>query len=312
MSNTQIIIAKSDIAAGIRGAGLGPEALQVACALQNYPLFTKFPIHYLAYFNDTVFKSTPEHALNIDIVSKVLQSTTEQCAKLFKESERSLIFSGDHSNAAGLVSGLCDAYPNEKTGLIWIDAHADLHSPLTSPTGNIHGMPLSVLLGVNNKSSQRNKPSEAVLEKWNALKTLGKHKLSPKIQPENLVLIDIRDTEPEEDILIKEKGILAFHPEDIRKAGLESVISKTVERLSHCDHIYVSFDVDSLDASIAKGTGTPVDDGLSIKEAIQLLRAFYALPQCKVLEVTEINPLLDQENALAKVIAGVLKEVIPL
>lgn len=310
MNKQNIIIAASDIGAGIRGAGLGPDAIRIAALEQNFKLFQNCPVFKLADENFNVFDQYPEHAFNIKTILNVLQNTCIESAKLLKKFDKTIIFSGDHSNAAGLVSGLCDAYPEKSTGLIWIDAHCDLHTPLTSPSGNLHGMPLAALLGRDNFSLQKNNPETEVIQYWNELKHLGVNRISPKIAPENLVFIDLRDMEDEEKQVIEKLGIKTFTPENRQQFGIEFIISETINHLSHCDQIYISFDVDSMDKSLVQGTGTPVSGGLQLEEAQELLYHFYRMPSTKILEITEVNPLLDNKNQLAKDVVGILKKVI--
>jgi arginase len=167
-------------------------------------------------------------------------------------------------------------------------------------------MPLGAALGIEKTSASKSDVDKDTQLKWRELLQLGKNKVTPKITPNNLVFIDIRDLESEETNLIKEKQILHFTPADRQIMGLELIIEKSLTHLAHCHHIYVSFDVDSLDPSISSGTGTPVHGGLSEKEAVNLLKAFWSEPNVFAIEVTEINPLLDRHNPMEDVAANII------
>ena len=231
-------------------------------------------------------------------------------AETQKEGYTTLIFSGDHSSGAGFIAGMREAYPDKKIGVIWIDAHGDLHSPYTSPSGNMHGMPVAIILGVDNKENQTRRPKPEVVKNWEKLKQTGALHITPKIHPEDIIFIGIRDLEEQEWAVIKDNKIKYFGAKDIEKQGIAKVINKTKEHFAGYDAIYVSFDVDSLDPSISKGTGTPVPNGLSTDDAKKLLKAFYAMPNFKALEVTEVNPLLDCENKMATAVVKILREAI--
>jgi arginase len=216
------------------------------------------------------------------------------------------ILSGDHSSANALISGIKDVYANSRIGVIWIDAHADLHSPYTTPSGNIHGMPIAALMGQDHREMGKNQPKEITKTFWEALKRLGRRRISPKIQGRDLVFISLRSTETEEQKIIEKENIRVFDPETIKRDGIAQVTNQAILHLRNCEYIYVSFDVDSLDSSISLGTGTPVKNGLSLEEATYLLKLFSQLSNLKGLEITEINPLLDEAKPMQKVIADLL------
>jgi arginase len=215
-----------------------------------------------------------------------------------KADEVPIVLAGDHSSALGTISGIKMAYPNKRLGVIWIDAHADLHSPYTTPSGNMHGMPLSCVLGEDNKDRQQNKPDDETVEYWEKLKSLGG--ISPKIHYNDLVFIALRDFEPPEDYLIKKNKVRVFNLQEIRKKAVERVAIDSLNYLDHCDIIYVSFDVDSMDSRISSGTGTPVPNGITEKEAGNLI--YYIMRSKKIVcfEMVEINPTLDRENLMAE------------
>jgi len=188
------------------------------------------------------------------------------------------------------------------------DAHADLHSPYTSPSGNVHGMPLAAILNEDNKKFDPGDVEEQTAKQWEKLKKVGG--IGPKAQPKDLVFIGLRDTEKEEDYLIEKFNITHYPPPLLRQKGMAKVISEIKnEKLKDCDKVYVSFDVDSLDCvEVSYGTGTPVENGLLVNEAKALLKGFMDWEKVIGLEITEINPLLDnKQNKMAETTLDILE-----
>ena len=194
--------------------------------------------------------------------------------------------------------GIKAAHPDKRLGVIWIDAHADLHTPFTTPSGNMHGMPLAMASQTDNPKCQINEPSEDTLIFWERIKNIGGN--FPKINLEDIVFISVRDTESPEDFLIEKHGIKNFKTKEVRDLGIQEVAKQSLEKLKDCDQIYISFDVDSLDSSISVGTGTPVPDGLTVKEAIELNAELIKDKRVCCWEIVEVNPTLDTENTMAE------------
>ncbi len=303
----RLILAKCDTGAGKKGAENGPDALLSELKKLNIN------------FDDVQTVEVESVAEDVTMqLSKHIETVTNNALRLSQEvlnsaqtGKKTFIFSGDHSNAIGGLSGFSNAHPDKKIGVVWIDAHADLHSPYTTPSGNMHGMPLAALLGVDNNSEATHVLSEKEIAAWNALKSVGDGPI-PKIHPENLVFIAIRDAEPQEWHLIDQYNIKNFEPEYIKEHGIYNVINNSLKHLEHCDTIYVSFDVDSMDPEMANGTGTPVDNGLSKAEAEAILKSFIHHPKTGLLEITEINPGLDSKplkmaTLTAEILASALK-----
>ncbi|CAA6807694.1 MAG: Arginase (EC, partial [uncultured Thiotrichaceae bacterium] len=197
------------------------------------------------------------------------------------------------------------AYPDERLGIIWIDAHSDMHSPYTTGSGNMHGMPLGAALGVDTQARDliNELPNElpaADQQRWNHLKALNG--ITPQILPEDLVLIGVRFFKPEHTALIEQLGIPLHKVAAIREKGAAHYAELIQQQLAHCDRLYVSFDVDSLDCDeVSYGTGTPEPDGLYMNEALILMKAFMANPKVSCLEIAEVNPVLDNKgNAMAE------------
>jgi arginase len=205
---------------------------------------------------------------------------------------------GDHSTAYGTISGIKKAYPKKRLGVIWIDAHADLHTPFTTPSGNMHGMPLAMAFGIDNLESKVNDPRGATLDYWEQIKNVGIP--GPKINPEDLVYIAVRDMEKPENYLINKFNINFIEVEEVKKKGAAEMAQHALRMLDHCDLIYISFDVDSIDSRFSTGTGTPVPNGLTVEEAKTLNAELCKDPKVCAYEIVEINPTLDTENRMAE------------
>ncbi len=174
----------------------------------------------------------------------------------------------------------------------------------------MHGMPLATALALDNVESQIHKPDATTLEFWNKLKGLGK--IQPKVLPEDVVFIALRDYEKEEEQLLRTLNIKVIPVAEVRRKGVEQVVRQTMLHLAACDDIYVSFDVDSLDAGISRGTGTPVSNGLREREAEDLLAALAQYHKICCFEVTEVNPTLDKENLMAEIAFNILQRTVNL
>jgi arginase len=209
-----------------------------------------------------------------------------------------LIIAGDHSTAYGTIAGIKKADPKIRLGVIWIDAHADIHTPFTTPSGNMHGMALAMATGIDNLECKVNDPRGETLEYWEQIKNVGLP--GPKIYPEDIVYIAVRDLEKPENYLVNKYNVNFIETEDVKKAGPAVIAEKALQMLDHCDAIYVSFDVDSLDSRISAGTGTPVPNGLTVEEAKILNAELAKSHKVCAWEIVEVNPTLDTENRMAE------------
>jgi arginase len=310
-SKYTIIEVASELGAGKRGTSLAYAALRIADAERPHQVIGKIP-HQKAVDHNHLIGTKPafEHAKYISDLTLVNENICFEVEAVLATQKFPIIISGDHSNAIGSIAGVKNHFHDKKVGVIWIDAHADLHTPFTTPSGNLHGMPVAVSLGLDNLDRSRNQIDEDLIPHWEKLKRIGNREISPKIDPTDMVFIALRDFEIQEYFLIHDYNMKTFQPFDIKSLGIEDVIKLTIDYLKDCEVIYISFDVDSLDTSISVGTGTPVYNGLQVAEAKQLLAAFMHLPQTKALEITEINPLLDNNNKMAKVVLDILAEVL--
>jgi arginase len=309
--NIKLLEVGSELGAGTRGASLGPPALRYADISKGRSKLNRYPFDWVDDVNENLrFPSKQEYALNITHIAKVLPRIAEKVDGILSAGYFPLVVTGDHSNAAGVIAGIKKHIQNKRLGVVWIDAHADIHSPFTTPSGNMHGMPLAIALGEDNIENQSNEPDAETIRLWNEMKALAGADYQPMVNPCDIVYIDIRDLERQEWNLIDALEIEFYTPKEIKQFGIETVAKNTLEYLKECDYIYVSFDVDSLDPAVSKGTGTPYPDGLQLHEAKTLLYHLLKYPKTIGLEVTEINPLLDVNNRMAKAVLEILEEVL--
>ncbi len=306
----KIIENQSEIGAGTRGAGLGIGAMKVVSQTNQDFFFGKYPSVKIKTENDLLNTQTKfQYAKRIDGLVKVYKRTMNEVAATFKDGDYPVVLSGDHACAGGTIAGIKKAYPKKRLGVIWIDAHADLHTPYTTPSGNLHGMPLATALGVDNKDFQINDIRDQTLSHWDELKNMAG--ISHKIAAEDLIFISVRDTEVPEDKFIQKNNIKNYTVQEVREKTQEVVAKEIEDRLKDCDIIYVSFDVDSMDSIlVSKGTGTPVENGLTPNEAEFFVSHFAGLDKVKCIEFVEINPCLDNKiNTMAETAYGILKTV---
>lgn len=305
--NIELIINKSEITAGTRGASLGPDAVITAARTAGSRFFSQFNKRIIEdrnYLLDHPVIFT--NAKRIKGLCDVFQNINSEVKSVLDKGNFPLILAGDHGSAGGTIAGIKSAYPDKRLGIIWIDAHADIHTPYTTPSGNMHGMPLATALAVDNMDQQRNQPDEEVVKCWEELKLLGG---ANKLNSEDLVYVAVRDTEPEEDHIMNQLGIKNHTVEEVRREGVQFVVDQVLNQLEACDLIYISFDVDSMDPEFSShGTGTPVPIGLMPEEAEQFLTLFCASPKIVALEFVEVNPCLDEKiNKMAEITFGLVE-----
>lgn len=309
MRNIKLIEVRSEIGAGTRGASLGIDAIKIAALDFMSNFFVNFPSEVIPDQNNLLYEPVASpYAKRIHGVHTMYERVSTAVCDTLKSGIFPVVFAGDHSTAGGTIAGIKMANPKRKLGVIWIDAHADLHTPYTSPSGNMHGMPLATALAVDNLEHKVHNPDAKTVDIWNKLKNIGK--IEPKILPEDLVFIALRDYEKEEEAILKKHGIKIITVQEVRRKGIESVVRQTLAHLSKCEDIYVSFDVDSLDSSISRGTGTPVSNGLKEREAEDLIAALMQNFKICCIEVTEVNPTLDKENLMAEIAFNIIRRAV--
>ena len=304
----ELLINKSEITAGTRGASLGPEALMTAARANGNQFFSKFPIKHIADRNDVLdHPNKYPKAKNIEALVEVFGNVSAAVKESLEAENFPILIAADHGSAGGTLAGIKAAHPDKRLGVIWIDAHADIHTPYTTPSGNMHGMPLATALAEDNLQSKINEPAPEVAGMWDQLKNTGID--GQKINPEDLVYIAVRDTEAPENEIMDRLNIRNFTVEEVRTEGSEAIAKATLDRLSACDIIYISFDVDSMDPShTSHGTGTPVGNGLMPEEARYFLTEFAKQEKTICIEFVEINPCLDEKLNTMAVVAFDLLE----
>ena len=230
--------------------------------------------------------------------ARYLPQITQTCARLADlveaaaaEGATPLVLGGDHSIAVGTTTGMSRYLrnQNQKLGLIWIDAHADMNSPDSSPSGNVHGMPLACCIGIG--------PEE--------LTTLGG--FAPKVNPANVALVGLRDVDRAEVPFVQRTGVQAFTMRAIDEQGLQSVIRQAIEIASSgTAGFHLSFDMDAVDPDEAPGVGTPVPGGLTYREAHLAMEMICDSSKMLSIEIVEVNPVLDQANRTAMLGVGLI------
>lgn len=269
------------------GVDLGPDALRYANLIEeiekmNIKVNDKGNIY--SDFKVDVSSHSMRSENNLKNYEQVIDFS-EKLAAAVDESVKSgafpLILGGDHSLSIGSLAGISPHYEN--LGVIWYDAHGDLNDSASSPSGNIHGMPLAISCGVGDK------------------KLVNIHKTGIKVKPENVVLIGMRDLDEGEKKYIKDENILTFTMRDIEEKGISAVMSETLEYLeAKTDGIHLSLDVDALDPAETPGTGTPVDEGLSLWETLLAMNMLHESGKITSMDLVEVNPLLDEGNMTAE------------
>jgi arginase len=291
--NVTLIGFPMDLGADRRGVDMGPSALRIAdlqLKLQSlgYNISDSGDINIQIMEKQKITNQKLKYLPEILKTCKILARKVE---KVLDQERFPLCIGGDHSMAIGTIAGISSYCRKNKLtlGVIWIDAHADMNTEESTPSGNIHGMPLAVSLGIGNE------------------KLINLMGFSPKIKPENCTLIGIRSIDQMEKITIKELKIPVYTMADIDKLGIHRSIVRVLKQFREkVDHIHVSFDLDSVDPSVAPGVGTPVAGGLSYRETHLLMESIAECGCMSSLEVTEINPILDDKNRSALFAADVI------
>lgn len=287
-SRIAIIGAPLDLGQGRRGVDMGPSAVRVA-GLGRKLTALNYTVSDLGNIDVAQAESLPDHG---PANAKYVTQIAESCEKLARIVEDSLIghhiplvLGGDHSIAAGTVAGVADylRHSNQKTGLLWIDAHADINTPDTSPSGNVHGMPLACCIGQG--------PSELV-------NLLG---FAPKVEAANVALVGIRDVDEPERGQLKNAGVQAFTMRDIDERGLRDVMRDALAIVSNgTAGFHLSLDLDFVDPEFAPGVGTPVRGGATYREAHLAMEMVCDSARMLSMEVVEVNPVIDQSNRTAE------------
>jgi arginase len=309
MDKIRIIKNRSDIGAGTRGSDLGIDAIEIAAINVKSDYFNRYDFSDVASENDAVYKK--QNVLFAKRITKVLSVCTrlaDSVKATLEGNQFPIVLSGDHSSALGTISGIKMAFPEKRLGVVWIDAHADIHSPYTTPSGNVHGMPLAAALADDNLDRKINILNGETDEAWEGLKNIGG--IIPKVLHRDLVYFGVRDTEEPEEYAIKKNSIKNYKVEEVRYRGMDVCMNETLAQLSACDLIYISFDVDSMDCDlISKGTGTPVSKGFDQDEIKAIINKVIESGKVACVEIVEVNPCLDNKgNLMAETAFDVLND----
>jgi len=286
-STIAIIGAPLDLGAGRRGVDMGPSALRVA------NLNTKLAsLGYHVEDLGNVAVEQPESSPAGSRRARYLPQIAAVCKRLAETVEHSaghgklpLVLGGDHSVAVGTISGMSRHFEkrHQRLGVIWIDAHADMNTPSTSPSGNVHGMPLACLLGRGPK----------------ALTHL--YDYAPKVDAANVAIIGLRDVDLSEKSIVRRSGVRPFTMRDIDERGLRTVMEEAIHIASDgTEGIHVSLDMDAIDPAQAPGVGTPVRGGMTYREAHLAMEIISDTRRMVSLEVVEVNPVIDEANRTAQ------------
>ena len=304
LENSVIITIRSDIGAGFRGADQGVIALldlSTESGLSDKVEKRDCDVSFADGF-------TSLYAKNIEKVLHICEAVCVEVCDSLMSGHFPVLISGDHSSATGTIAGIKKAKPDSRLGIIWVDAHADLHSPYTSFTGNMHGMTLAASLGMDNRTCLFRNPDNMTLDFWDCFKHIGG--MSEKIRPSDIVYVTLRDLEEQESHIIEKYDIRNFTTKELRDKKEKVLGTLILEYLKDCTDIYLSFDTDSLEGSIFKGTGLPVNNGIMPKEAEELIGIILEDPKVICFEITELNPRFDVNHVTTNMVYHILEKAL--
>jgi len=276
-----IIGAALDLGQGRRGVDMGPSAIRYA-GLEERLQSLGYEVRDEGNVETAVAEATAlrdERARFLPEVHDTCELVASRVAEATKRSALPLVLGGDHSVALGTLGGLASVHG--PGGVLWIDAHSDINTPQSSPTGNVHGMALAAALGLAGEGFE------------------SEHWPLPSIDARRVALIGIRELDDGERRLLRETGVRVFTMSEIDRIGIERAVRESLDRISGAGFVHVSLDMDALDPDIAPGVGTPVQGGLTYREAHLALELVAESGLAGSLEVVEVNPILDRENTTA-------------
>jgi arginase len=282
-----------DLGAGRRGVDMGPSAIRiagVAAGLRHLGFRVEDDGDVGVPAPETRDPGSP-NARYLEPIYHVCNRLRLRVRRSLDQGEIPIVLGGDHSIAIGTVSGVSEHFRSrgQKLGLIWVDAHGDMNTPESSPSGNIHGMPLATLCGMGHPR----------------LVEMGG--FWPKVERKNVCLIGIRDIDEVERKIVKASGIHAYTMRDVDERGMRAIIQESIGFASDgTAGFHVSFDLDGMDPRDVPGTGTPVKGGISWREANLLMEMVSDTGRMTSLEITELNPILDVKNQSGEVAVDVI------
>jgi arginase len=275
-----------DLGSGRRGVDMGPSAIRIAGLADRLAELG----HTVVDEGDLDIKNIEElkvgdtRARFLAEIARASRVAATKVERLVERGRFPLVLGGDHSISVGTVSGVAAAArrKGKKAGLLWIDAHGDINTPETSPSGNIHGMPVAALLG----------------EGPPRLTGIGGS--GPKVDRGNVALVGIRSLDEGEKLRLKRFGVQVHTMSDVDRHGIHRIMKKALARVTDgTDYVHVSFDLDAVDPTVAPGVGTPVKGGLDYREAHLIMELVHDSGVMTSLEMVEVNPILDDRNTSA-------------
>jgi len=282
----EIIGVPTDLGANIRGANMGPAALRIA-GLKDKLEALGFSVLDSGDIPIPVRETISDRTTNLKFLKEVVKTSTavfEKAREGLRKNRIPLLIGGDHSAAIGCLAAVHDHFEEKKKkfGVIWIDAHADLNTPKTSPTGNIHGMPLAIALGMGHPDLVR----------------IGGRGMN--LDPKKVALIGIRILDPQEKEILRKCGVRYFTMREIDERGMYSVMKDAVEIAGKdTDGVHLSLDLDGVDPDYAPGVSTPVTGGLSLRESHLAMETIADLKKICSIEIVELNPMNDEKHRTA-------------
>jgi arginase len=277
-----LIGASLDLGAGRRGVDMGPSAIRYAGLAPRIERLGRSVIDR-GNVEGAVAEATAMGSERVRFLEPIKQACEEVArlvAAAVEQGQQPLVLGGDHSVAIGTLGGLASLHG--RGGVLWFDAHGDLNTPDTSPSGNVHGMPLAAALGLADDAFS----SDA----WPL----------PALDPDHVALVGIRSLDEGERELVRELGIAVYTMSDLDRRGVEPVVREALERVGGASFVHVSLDMDVVDPEAAPGVGTPVRGGLSYREAHLAMELVAEWGEFGSFEVVEVNPILDRENATGR------------
>ncbi|MBF0228920.1 MAG: arginase [Desulfamplus sp.] len=271
-----------------RGVDMGPAALRYTGLVSELRKLgyivedsgdVRVPVRDRGEETESKVKTDKNSANYLEAITNVCTQVYDVGKQAVQEGSFPLFLGGDHSIAIGTIGGVSH---DNQIGVIWIDAHGDFNTYETSPSGNVHGMPLAALTGDG---------SQALLD-------IGRTGM--KVDPENVVLLGIRDLDLKEKERLKRSGVTVYTMRDIDEQGISTIINKALMKFMHIKRIHVSLDMDAIDPVEAPGVGTPVPGGLTYREAHLCMEIIADSGKLSSMDLVEINPILDQANKTAK------------
>jgi len=270
-----------DMGQSRRGVDMGPSAIRYA-GLQEHLQRLGYTVYDCGNLDVPVVEEVTEREPNaryVEAVAEVCNRIYQEILTCMAEDDFAIVLGGDHSISIGSIAAMARRRP---TGVIWVDAHGDFNTPETSPSGNVHGMPVAALIGQG------------------ALSLVNVGYAGAKLQPSQIVMIGVRDLDPEERARLAESHISVFTMTEIDEHGIAEVTRRALDRLNFMDVLHVSLDMDALDPEDAPGVGTPVRGGISYREAHLLMEILAHSGKVRSLDIVEINPILDERNQTAE------------